>query len=147
MDTSFTVNKASYLPKVTSLFANTDLPVFSKVTNNLGIHHTYQENSFIDFKKQRLIPYQVSDRSRAMVVGDLDTDGDDDIFVGGSKARSAIVYIQEETGFFSKPDTSMAQDAVSEDVSVLLEDLDGENGKDLVVVSGGGEFSKKINRC
>ncbi|EPR67024.1 CRTAC1 family protein [Cyclobacterium qasimii] len=54
---------------------------FQKVEALSGLDYKHQENRFIDFNHQRLIPYKVSDRGPAVVVKDLDGNGSDDIFL------------------------------------------------------------------
>jgi len=55
-------------------------PVLQKVKGNLGINFVHEENDFIDFMAQKLIPYQRSDRGPATAIGDLNADGKEDVF-------------------------------------------------------------------
>ena len=57
------------------------LAVFKKTDSNLGINFTHQENDYIDFLAQKMIPYQRSDRGPATAIGDLNGDGKEDIFL------------------------------------------------------------------
>ncbi|WP_311195986.1 VCBS repeat-containing protein [Antarcticibacterium sp. 1MA-6-2] len=91
--------------------------------------------------KQKLIPYQVSDRGPAVEVSDLNNDGMDDIFFGGSKHQPAKIFYQTQKGFFEREIKAFKQDSVSEDISVIAEDFNKDGSTDLFVVSGGGEFS------
>jgi len=52
---------------------NTQL--FSKVDNNLGINFIHKEDNYLDFNRQKLIPYRISDRGPATAIGDLNSDG------------------------------------------------------------------------
>ena len=59
---------------------------FKAVEDNLGIDFTHREDNYIDFNRQKLIPYQVSDRGPATAIGDLNGDGKEDIFFGSSRS-------------------------------------------------------------
>ena len=146
LDTTFNIKKevllaANYKNLVNDITKN----IFAKINDNLGVNHVHKENDFIDFKRESLLPYKLSDRTRAMIVGDINNDGKDDLFFGGSKTEKAATYLQTQEGFLQKEEFVLQQDFMCEDVDVLLSDFDGKNGNDLLVVSGGGEFYKKSN--
>ena len=54
--------------------------LFEKVSNNLGINFLHKEDNYTDFNRQKLIPYQTSDRGPAVAIGDLNMDGKEDIY-------------------------------------------------------------------
>ncbi|HEX9152817.1 MAG TPA: FG-GAP-like repeat-containing protein, partial [Flavobacterium sp.] len=120
------------------------LPIFKKVATNLGIDFVHQENDYIDFVFQKLIPYQRSDRGPATAVGDLNGDGRDDIFFGGSKNKSAAIYLQNPKGFTKKSYREIENDSVFEDASALIGDFNNDKINDLFVVSGGGENASNL---
>ncbi len=45
--------------------------LFKKLEDTLGIEFTHQEDPYVDFNRQKLIPYEVSDRGPALAVGDI----------------------------------------------------------------------------
>ena len=49
--------------------------MFHKVTGNLGINFEHVEDNYLDINRQKLIPYQISDRGPALAFGDLNGDG------------------------------------------------------------------------
>ncbi|MFI2742935.1 VCBS repeat-containing protein [Zhouia sp. PK063] len=118
---------------------------FTKVANNLGINFTHEENNFVDFNRQKLIPYQISDRGPATAIGDLNGDGKDDIFFGGSKYTPAQTYLQTENGFELQQQTTISSDSIAEDYSAAIFDVNNDNLNDIFVVSGGGEFYNNMN--
>jgi hypothetical protein len=120
------------------------LPIFKKVENNLGINFTHQENDFIDFTVQKLIPYQRSDRGPATAIGDLNGDGKDDIFFGGTKDIAAQIYIQNSTGFSKKTYPSLEKDNVFEDASAVIADFNSDKINDLFVAVGNGENAQNL---
>jgi enediyne biosynthesis protein E4 len=120
------------------------LPIFTKVENNLGIDFTHQENNFVDFTTQKLIPYQRSDRGKATAVGDLNGDGKDDIFFGNARGKQAQIYYQSSTGFSKKTDKIIASDSIFEDASAVIADFNQDKINDLVVASGNGENAQNL---
>lgn len=114
---------------------------FTKVDSLPGLDYEHKENNYVDFNRQKLIPYRISDRGPAVEVSDFNNDGLDDVFLGGSKHYPARVYYQKPEGFSEREIRAFKQDSVSEDISVVAEDFNKDGSKDLFVVSGGGEFS------
>ena len=115
-------------------------PLFKKVENNLGINFSHQEDNYTDFIRQKLMPYQASDRGPAVALGDLNGDGKNDLFFGGSKRDVAQVFVQNDT-VFSASDISIFNDlAIKENVSATIADfnLDGKN--DIFIANGGADF-------
>lgn len=144
LDTTLTIKKKNTEKnKISYRSQNESTILFNKTTQDFGIKYVHQENSFIDFKRESLMPYQLSDRMQAMVVGDINHDGKDDLFFGGSKNQKAEIYLQEEKGFSVQHDSTIQADVLNEDMDVLLEDFNANNFNDLLVVSGGGEFFRK----
>ena len=113
--------------------------VFKKVENNLGIDFIHQENDYTDFLAQKLIPYQHSDRGPATAIGDLNADGKEDLFFGGSKGKKAAIYIQNATGFTKKQSAAIEKDSIYEDASAVIGDFNNDKINDLFVASGSGE--------
>ena len=120
------------------------LPIFKKSTTNLGIDFIHQENDFVDFTAQKLIPYQRSDRGPATVIGDLNNDGKSDIFFGGAQGKQAAIYLQNGKGFARKNYTSIVSDSIYEDASAVIADFNGDRQNDLIVASGSGQFAADL---
>ncbi|MBP6181444.1 VCBS repeat-containing protein [Flavobacterium sp.] len=120
------------------------LPVFKKSETNLGIDFIHQENDFVDFTAQKLMPYQRSDRGAATVVGDLNNDGKKDIFFGASQGKLAAIYLQNEKGFSKKAFHSIYLDSIYEDASAVIGDFNGDKQNDLVVASGSGQYAADL---
>jgi hypothetical protein len=121
-----------------------ELPIFKKSVTNLGIDLIHQENDFVDFTAQKLIPYQRSDRGPATVVGDLNNDGKSDIFFGGSQGKQAAIYLQNGNGFTKKVVPSIVSDSIYEDASAVIADFNGDRQNDLVIASGSGQFAADL---
>ena len=131
---SFDYNKLH--PKIT--------PIFKKVESNLGLNYAHEENDFVDFVYQKLIPYQRSDRGPATAIGDLNGDGKEDIFFGGAKNIPAKVYVQNGNGFTKKVYSDIEKDSVFEDASAVIGDFNNDKNNDLFVVSGGGQNASDL---
>lgn len=122
----------------------TILPVFSKVKENLGIDFTHKENDFVDFNAQKLIPYQRSDRGPATAIGDLNGDGKEDIFFGGSQGKQAVIYFQNGNGFSKKVFSTIVSDSIYEDASAVINDFNGDKENDIMVASGSGQYAADL---
>jgi enediyne biosynthesis protein E4 len=104
--------------------------------------YTHQENPFIDFTREPLMPFMLSGEGPGLAVGDVNGDGLDDIYVGGAKGQPGHLFLQQADGrFLATTNTSFAADAAHEDVDAQFVDVDGDGKLDLYVVSGGNEAS------
>jgi len=118
-------------------------PLFTDVTDRVGIDFKHAENRFYDFHREPLIPHLLSTEGPALAIGDVDGDGRDDIYVGGAKWQAGRVVIQRPDGTFrSSPQRAFQLDSLSEDVDAVFFDANGDGRPDLYVVSGGNEFEK-----
>ena len=114
--------------------------IFESVENNLGLNFTHKEDGYIDFNRQKLMPYQIGDRGPAMASGDLNNDGASDIFFGGSKYLPAKIYLQSDSTFVETKINSIIKDSIKEDVTAIIEDFNSDGNDDLIIGSGGGDF-------
>lgn len=113
-------------------------PVFEEVTDSLGVYFTHQENNYVDFKSQPIIPHMHSKGGPGIAVGDINGDGREDFHVGGAAGYPGYIYLQQPGGRFKG--NPFNQDAEFEDMGSLLFDADVDGDLDLYVVSGGTSF-------
>jgi len=73
-------------------------PLFRDVSSQVGLDFVHQENNFVDFDRERLIPKLVSTEGPFVTVGDVNGDGLDDFFIGGAKDHASALYIQRRDG-------------------------------------------------
>ncbi len=115
-------------------------PWFEKIDSLPGINFNHRENRYTDFDRQKLIPYQISDRGPAVAVGDLNADGLDDIYFGNSKFEPAEIYFQQKNSFKKQDLKLLKADEKTENTSAVIANLNKDSSNELFVTSGGGEF-------
>lgn len=120
-------------------------PIFVKTSSNLGIDFIHKEDVYTDFNRQKLIPYQISDRGPATSVGDMDGDGKQDLFFGGSKYTPSQVFIQKDSIFKATKIESIKKDSIKEDIVSVLGDFNQNGKNDLIIGTGGGDFYNEMN--
>ena len=112
---------------------------FSKADSDFGLNYEHEENRFIDFDVQKLIPHQMSDFGPAVKVVDLDENGLEDVIYGASRFKPATVFYQTSDGFQEEKLDNIQNDSLAEDTDILIDDFNNDGINDLIFVSGGGE--------
>ena len=116
--------------------------IFSDVTSSTKLDFKHQENEFVDFDREPLMPKLLSTEGPYLAVGDVNGDGLDDIFIGGAKGQPGKLLVQQQDGsFLSTNEAVFAPDSLSEDLGAVFFDANGDGRPDLYVVSGGNEYS------
>ncbi|GAB3170159.1 VCBS repeat-containing protein [Telluribacter humicola] len=106
-----------------------------------GLDFYHQENDFVDFKVEVLLPYQLSRMGPALARGDVNGDGREDLYFGGAVNQFGVLYLQTVDGkFMAAPSQPWRQHAVSEEVGAHFFDADQDGDLDLYVVCGGNEY-------
>ncbi|MGI8950260.1 MAG: VCBS repeat-containing protein [Chitinophagaceae bacterium] len=113
----------------------TTSPIFTQVKNNFEKH---QEDDNIDFYYERNIPEMLSREGPKCAVSDVNGDGLQDIFIGGTPGHPGQLYLQNPSGEFIKKDEPIFnQFSDFEDEAVCFFDADSDGDLDLFIGPGG----------
>ncbi|MCF6222926.1 MAG: FG-GAP-like repeat-containing protein [Flavobacteriaceae bacterium] len=124
-------NYYSISSKDKNYLINVDAPIDFK-------HHEFPSN---EFSREPLIPYAKGFEGPKISIVDFNSDGLDDIFIGGAKKQPGALYIQDVNGLFSLSQQDVFEkNSVNEDTDNIFFDADNDGDQDLLVVSGGNEF-------
>ncbi len=117
---------------------------FEDMTNQSGIDFQHEENPFVEFNRESLIPHMVSSEGPALAVGDVNGDQLEDIFIGSAKRRKSALFLQQKNGTFRENTPAViTNDSLFEDVDAVLVDIENDGDLDLVIASGGNEYRGK----
>lgn len=123
-----------------SLCATVLVPLFSDITASAGINFVQRENEYVDFKRESLLPWQLSRQGPRLAKADVNGDGLEDVFIGAPMGQSARLYLQTaDEKFVLSPSQPWTKDSLCEDIQATFFDADGDGDQDLYVVSGGNE--------
>jgi hypothetical protein len=115
--------------------------VLQDITSQMKCDWKHQENDFVDYNVQYLIPHEESTRGPKTAIADVNKDGLDDMYLCGAKNQPGTLMIQQKDGSFKAADTAVFnKDAICEDVDAVFFDANNDGAPDLYVVSGGNEI-------
>ncbi|PDH49922.1 MAG: hypothetical protein CND58_02810 [Rhodothermaeota bacterium MED-G16] len=110
-------------------------------TSDYQINYSHIENNFVDFDRERLLYKMTSNEGPCTCVADFNDDGREDLFVGSAKGQISSIFFQELNGSFKSYNSAFEKDILSEDIDCLIDDFNGDGKLDLIVASGGSEYS------
>lgn len=116
--------------------------LFKRLDNNLEF--THNENLFIDFNRNRLLPHMLSTPGPKIINGDINGDGLDEIFVPGAKDSKSTLFYWNDQSLIQDDKFTLMNDFESETIEPLFFDADSDGDLDLYTANGGIEFSKFI---
>ena len=133
---TFVQNEAKEIFKIKKEIKPT---LLNQIENNTLL--THKENNYMDFDNEGLISRSLAEEGPGLTVGDVNGDGNDDIFIGGGKDQSGALYLHYGNGSLSKPIVKyFDMEASLEDTAASFFDSDNDGDLDLMVGTGGNEL-------
>lgn len=130
--------KLNYIPKI-----DKPKPLLIEKKNNFLAH---KENSYIDFDYEGLISKILSQEGPSLAVGDINGDGNEDVYIGGAKGQAGKIYLNNGNDSYTVTNQKeLETDANYEDTAATFFDADGDGDQDLLVGSGGNEKEDQAN--
>ena len=115
--------------------------LFQDVSEDLNLNFVHTEVPYLDFNQEPLLPHKLSYQGPKLATGDMNGDGLEDFFMGGSYHHSGQIFIQQPNGKFSvKPLIQNELEKDEEDIGVALFDIENDGDLDLYLVSGSNEY-------
>jgi hypothetical protein len=113
-----------------------EVPLFAETAS--PIPQTYPTTTTNDFKRQPLLVSPLSFTGPCLVKADVNGDGREDVFAGGSGGQAGAVFIQQPDGQFTrKLQSALEADRACEDTDAVFFDANADGRPDLYVCSGG----------
>lgn len=107
-----------------------------------GIPFKHIESNFIDFDRDRLRFWMISNEGPKAAKADINNDDLEDVFIPGAKGQASALFTQSTTGQFVPVNTVLFEnDSLTEDIIGHFFDANGDGHQDLIIGSGGIEFS------
>ena len=110
-------------------------PLWEECSKSLGIDYQHEEDGFVDFKVQPLLPRLHSHDGPCVAVADINGDGLDDFFVGAAAGFNGYLYTQRPNGTFAPE--KLPEPNTADDMSAVFLDADQDGDQDLYVAAGG----------
>jgi len=123
-------------------------PAYSREkANEKGLFHRtdldfkHRESDYDDMEKHPMKPWMHSRLGPGLAWGDVNGDGDPDLYVGGAAGQSGRLFMNRDGDLQPREEKGpWKQDADHEDMAVLWIDVNGDGHRDLFVASGSSEY-------
>ena len=108
---------------------------FADITAELQLDYTHQEDDFVDFSTKPTLIHMNSKLGPGLAVGDVNGNGLEDFYIGGTEKKNGALFTQNDEGNFTEH--SLSETILQEDMGTLFADVDSDADLDLILVSGG----------
>jgi hypothetical protein len=122
---------------------NTSKAIFKKPIKQEYTLFDYQhiEDPYLDYEREALMPEKLSTEGPSVIQADFNADGLKDLFIGGARGQSPILYLQDKSGNFTiKNSPIFKNENMYEDVDAVAFDIDADGDLDIYALSGGNDY-------
>ena len=135
IDTTLVISQPGLSNNAFSEATQNNTTLFTLLPN---VFEKHVEDDYIDFYYERNIPELLSREGPKVASADVNGDGLQDMYIGGTKDHVGQIYVQQKNGGFVKKDEPVLQQFKDfEDEAVLFFDCDNDGDADLFVGPGG----------
>jgi len=118
-------------------FINQSKPIYNE------FDFVHKEDPYLDYERDALVPENLSTEGPSVVQADFNADGLNDLFIGGARNQSPVLYLQDKQGHYVVKETPVfVKDNIYEDVDATAFDIDGDGDLDIYALSGGNDFKE-----
>ncbi len=115
--------------------------LLKEISIELNLDFLHKEEPYMDYNVEPLLMHKLSQQGPKMTTGDVNGDGLEDFFVGGSFGHYGKLFLQNKVGtFIKKSYTDESKLKKEENIGVKFFDADSDGDEDLYLVSGSNEF-------
>ncbi len=132
------IHTVSQPPNATPATGLAPLPEPTLLDSLQTTFQKHEEPENIDFYYEHNLPKMTSHEGPKVAIGDINGDGLQDTYIGGTQGHPGQIYLQTKPGSFElKPEPAFNQFADFEDEAVLFFDADNDGDLDLLICPGG----------
>lgn len=141
-DQSITVSYKDAVQKINKINSPFDSSYFINTAKSYGINYKPEERDFVDYNIQPTIPHKLSQYGPGIAVGDIDNNGFEDFYIGGSSGHPGVFFMQDARGHFTLDSSRLLKkdNPLYEDMGAIFFDANNDKFPDLYLVSGSYEI-------
>ena len=137
--TTFKINQTNKIDYIEGVSAKTSIEIKKPIFEKQLYVFEHKEEYFNDFDLQLLLPHKISQSGPGLAVGDINGDGNEEVYIGGGKNQAGQLIAIGESKESLLSIKTFESDKNYEDQGACFFDADGDGDLDLYVVSGSYE--------